>query len=132
MQEKGDAQGGLVVRKENTGWGVWHASSDLSAATGLRLRKFAEEARTELLATGVDFTADARAIGGQHRQWATVYYRWRARAQGTSLDPDTFEYYSAFIRYGAKVPNAEQAALMREDIENVGLFLDGKLTTRQV
>lgn len=127
MQETGDAQGGLVVRHESGGWGVWHAASDLSAATGLRLRKFAEEARTELLATGVDFTADQRAIAAEHKKWSAVYHRWRTRARSTSIDPDTYEYYSAFIRYGTKVPNAGQAALMREDPENIELFSRGKL-----
>jgi hypothetical protein len=104
---------GLTVNKDWSGWRVAHEASGLEAVSGLRQRRFAEEARTELLATGVDFTASARTIQGQRQRWADVYHRWQVRVQQGSYDNTTFEYYRQSTRYGDFIPSARWAAAMR-------------------
>jgi hypothetical protein len=107
---------GLVVRHSGADWGVYHAPSGLPAATGLRQRRFAEEALTEFLATGVDFTADARAVQAVRKQWEAVYRKWRRRAEAKGFDQDTGEYYPVHVPYGMRVPSAKWAAAWREAI----------------
>ena len=55
---------GLTMERHGNGWGVYHTESGLPVVDGgLRQRRFAEEARTELLETGVDFTQDKSVFG---------------------------------------------------------------------
>jgi hypothetical protein len=105
--------GGLDVRQEATGWGVFHAASGLAAATGLRQRRFAEQARDELLATGVDFTQDAAAVQAQRALWSPAYFRWLNRSRQFALDPETWEYYPKHSSYGQVIPSAKRAAELR-------------------
>lgn len=91
------AVGGLAVVHERAGWRVLHAGSGKAAHQGhLRLKKHAEQARTEMLATGVDFTRDAKAVARDHAQWRDVYVRWSVRANSHGTDLETGE------RYGSK------------------------------
>ncbi len=108
-------KGGLrVVQHDSGSWAVVHAATpELSAAAGLRQRRFAEEARDDFLATGVDFTRPAREISRDHARWADVYYKWQRRARSTSCDDTTFEYYGGRVHYGAFIPSARWAAAMR-------------------
>jgi hypothetical protein len=112
-------KGGLRVEKLRTGWAVLHAWSDLPAVQLLRQRRFAEEARGELLATGVDFTRAARLVQADRKSWQDVYYRWHNRTHVLGdkledLDPVTFEYYPDSTRYGQFIPSAAQAGEMRQ------------------
>jgi hypothetical protein len=104
---------GLTVNKNGSGWRVTHAGSGLEVVSGLRQRRFAEQARTDLLATGTDFTQDSRAISAQRKQWADVYWLWQQRAHQVSYDDTTFEYYPHSVRYGTFVPSAGWAEAMR-------------------
>ena len=106
-------QSGLVVREWGGGWGVYHKDG-LPVVEFLRQRRFAEEALTELLATGVDFTADPATIQKLADQWRTVYYKWRQRARAEEFDPITGEYYSTHTHYGTFLPSAKWAAAYRE------------------
>lgn len=91
------AVGGLAVVHERAGWRVLHAVSGKAAHQGhLRLKKHAEQARAEMLATGVDFTRDAKAVARDHAQWRDVYVRWSVRANSHGTDLETGE------RYGSK------------------------------
>lgn len=112
-------KGGLRVAKLAGGYAVLHAESSLPAAQGLRQRRFAEQARDELLATGVDFTLSSRAVQAERKRWEDVYYRWynRTHVLGDALedlDPETFEYYPDSTRYGQFIPSEVQAAEMRQ------------------
>lgn len=108
-----ETEGGLRVGQDCLGWGVWHADSGLAVVRGLRQKQFAVEARASLLATGVDFTADAKAVQKNRNRWAEVYFLWQRRASATGIDPDTWEFYPAHIRVGQMVPSAARAAEMR-------------------
>jgi hypothetical protein len=106
--------GGLIVsHRDGCGWQVTHAASGLEAAGRLRQRRFAEQARTELLATGTDFTRETKAIQADRKQWSEVYYRWASRARSENIDPGTWEYYGTNIHYGQFIPSARWAADMR-------------------
>jgi hypothetical protein len=107
---------GLVVQQWYRSWGVYHEKSGLPAVEGLRQRRFAEEARDELLATGVDFTADVKAVRAANEQWKPVYYEWRERARAKVFDRTTGEYYGTDISYGTFVPSAKWAAAYRAAI----------------
>jgi hypothetical protein len=94
-----DIEGGLMVTRcrGHAGWAVVHAASGKAAHSGqLRLKRHAVQARAELLATGVDFTRDAKAIAHARGQWKDVYFRWSSRALSHGTDMETGE------RYGAK------------------------------
>lgn len=91
---------GLVVQQWYRSWGVYHEKSGSPAVKGLRQRRFAEEARDELLATGVDFTADVKAVQAANEQWKPLYYEWRERARAKVFDRTTGEYYGTGISYG--------------------------------
>lgn len=111
-------KGGLRVEKQAAGWTVVHDESSLRAAQYLRQRRFAEQARTELLSTGVDFTAPVEVLQSSaiRQVWQDVYYRWRGRTDCKAyghLDQATFEYYPEHTRYGQFIPSAKQAAEMR-------------------
>jgi hypothetical protein len=107
--------GGLVVsRQDGCGWQVTHAPSGAVAFPGwLRQRRFAEEARAELLATGVDFTRPVRDVSADRKRWSKVYFRWAERARSENIDPDTWEYYGTSLHYGQFIPSARWAADMR-------------------
>jgi hypothetical protein len=107
---------GLVVDRHGRSYSVTHAGSGLPATPPLRQRRFAEEARTELLATGTDFTADRRAVSDSRAQWREVYQRWQVRARQGSYDDTTFEYYSPHASYGTFVPSAAWAQAMRDAV----------------
>jgi hypothetical protein len=107
---------GLVVHKHAHGYSVTHAGSGLPATPPLRQRRFAEEARDELLATGVDFTRDKRDVQLDRPQWREVYQRWQVRARLGSYDDTTFEYYSPHASYGTFIPSAAWAQAMREAV----------------
>jgi hypothetical protein len=108
-----ETEGGLRIGKDCHGWGVWHTTSGLAAVTGLRQKRFAVEARAALLATGTDFTDDARAVQKDRNRWVDVYFLWERRSHATGIDPETWEFYPASIRYGQRVPSAAEAAEMR-------------------
>jgi hypothetical protein len=106
-----DEVGGLLVSKSNRGgWAVIHVASGLNAVCYLRQRRFAEQARDELLATGTDFTQDKTAVQRERARWADVYYRWNQRVRQDGLDPITFEHYAAYSAYGDVIPSAARAA----------------------
>jgi hypothetical protein len=112
-------KGGLRVEKLAGGWAVLHEESQLPAVQYLRQRRFAEQARDELLATEVDFTMHKTVIQLSASHWKDVAFLWRARthAQGEKLldlDPVTFEYYPDSTRYGQFIPSAAQAEEMRK------------------
>lgn len=114
MSNYEETRGGLRVIWRRTGWAVEHAASPgLSAATGLRQRQFAEQARDDLLATGVDFTRPAAEISRDHARWADVYYLWKVRAGAGSYDSTTYEYYGSRPHADAFIPSAKWAAAMR-------------------
>jgi hypothetical protein len=108
---------GLEVAQHGAGWHVCHAASKLPATPVLRQRRFAEQARDELLATGVDFTRDAKAIGRDRDRWAEAYRRWHARARQPAYDEKTGEYYSSHVSYGTFVPSAAWAQSYRDALE---------------
>lgn len=114
MKRSPEVLDGLAVRQDNLGWGVFHAESGLAAVRGLRQRRFADQARADMLATGVDFTRPARDVQKDRARWSEVYYRWQRRASATDLDPDTWEFYPKHARYGQVIPSAAQAAAWRD------------------
>lgn len=120
-------KGGLEVRHDGYGWDVVHVSSGLKAVMDLRLRRFAVQARQELLDTGVDFTADRDSVQQARRDWQKVYNVWWERARRRSLDPETFEWYASYVPYGTQIPTERQAAMMRENRANVDRFYRGEL-----
>jgi hypothetical protein len=116
-----EIKGSLRIGKRGAGYDVWHTWSGLAVVQRLRLRRFAEQARTELLATGVDFTQSAQKLQASRvrNQWGPVYLKWRGRGYdmtpgGRGLDPVTFEHYSSDTHYGQLVPSEAQADEMRE------------------
>ncbi len=96
---------GLYVAKGVSGWNV-----RLDAiVTGfpllridLRLRRHAEAALADLAATGVEFTAGLAAIRNDPNMPALnlVLGTWASRAQATTHDAETGEYYSTYVPYG--------------------------------
>ena len=107
---------GLTVDENVHGWRVTHADSGLEAVSGLRQRRSAEQARDELLATGVDFTASSQEIQTRRKEWSEIYFRWQARVSQVCFDDTTFEYYSRSCSYGTFIPSASWAAAMRHAI----------------
>jgi hypothetical protein len=105
-----ETAGGLTVRRDGqAGWTVSHAESGLYAVSGLRQRRFAEQARDDFLASGVDFTRDKRAVFADRDRWREPYQLWYQRARLAENHPETGEYYSTTVHYGS-VPNSAQAA----------------------
>jgi hypothetical protein len=108
-----DVTGGLaVVSLHGAGrcWYVTHAASGLPVFSGgyLRQKRFAVQARADLLATGSDFTRDAREVG-RDRRGAPVSELWGRRAGQDHIDPVTGEHYSWSTHYGQVIPSAAQA-----------------------
>jgi hypothetical protein len=125
--------GGLAVRERESGhgWMVLHVWSGLNAIGGaLRQKRFAEQARAELLATGVDFSQDARELHAQRDVWGPVYWTWRRRAERTVIDVETGEYYAWHVNYGQYVPSAAQAAAYRAAVAEYGAAVAGGLLVR--
>lgn len=110
--------GGLTVTIAGSGWCVIHAGSGYFVAQGLRQRRFAEEARAELLATGTDFTLPPRELHapGTRELWVFPYAKWRARAGSREIDRETWEYYGRKVPSGTWAPPPEWAARMREAV----------------
>lgn len=113
-----DVLDGLAVaslRGEGKLWEVIHAASGLPVFSGgyLRQRRFAEQARADFLATGVDFTADSRTVYSQRERWRAPYALWRFRSHQDEIDPVTGEHYSSSTHYGQVIPSAAQAAAYR-------------------
>jgi hypothetical protein len=114
-----DILGGLAVvslRGEGKCWYVEHAGSglDVHGGSGLRQKRFAVEARADLLATGVDWTLSVADLRGQLGAVWPVVTLWRKRAGQVGVDLVTGEYYPAFTPYGPKIPskaNAERIAV---------------------
>jgi hypothetical protein len=104
-----ETKDGLTVHRDGSGWTVCHAASGLYAVSRLRQRRFAEQARDDFLATGVDFTRDKGAVYGDRELWRAPYALWYQRARLAENDPATGEYYSASLHYGT-VPNSARAA----------------------
>jgi hypothetical protein len=122
-----DSARGLKIIYDGHGWDVVHTASGLKVAMDLRLRRFAQEARREFLATGVDFTKGRDEVQRARGDWAKIYHVWWDRARRHGLDQETFEWYASYVPYGAKVPTTEQARLMRQSPANVEKFLRGVL-----
>lgn len=113
-----DAEGGLQVvslHGKGAAWYVEHAPSGKPATRGyLRQKRFAVEARTALLATGVDFTADPAAIVIERDRWKRVAGLWAMRASQDEIDLVTGEHYSWSTHYGQVIPSAEHAKRLAE------------------
>jgi len=97
-------------------WQVVHADSGLPLVSHLRQRRFAEEAREDFLRTGVDFELSANELSksGTLARSNEVRRKWEARARSDYIDPETFEFYSDHVHYGAFVPSAALASRMRQ------------------
>jgi hypothetical protein len=110
-----DVEGGLRIaslRGEGKAWYVEHDASGLEAVGGgfLRQRRFAEQARGDLLATGVDFTLSLQELSGKlGPAWPAVYL-WRKRAGQDEIDMVTGEHYSWSTHYGQVIPSKANAA----------------------
>ena len=115
--------GGLIVtslRGEGKCWEVIHAASGKPVLRGgwLRQRRFAEQFRAELLATGVDFTMSAAELlrDGRLNPARPVVILWTRRAtraghgQVRGIDLVTGEHYSWSVNYGDVIPSAAHAA----------------------
>lgn len=113
-----DTVGGLAVvslRGEGKAWYVEHAPSGKPATRGyLRQKRFALEARADLLATGVDFTAEPAAIVIERDRWKHVAALWARRAHQDHIDMVTGEHYSWSTHYGQVIPSAEHAKRIAE------------------
>jgi hypothetical protein len=114
MSREPETAGGLTVRKDHFSWRVLHAASGLTVVDGLRMRRFADDARRDLLATGADFTGDARETVAQRDRFAAVCALWLRRSRQDFTDPVTFEHYSWSTHYGHAPNSAAKAAELRE------------------
>lgn len=107
------ALGGLAVASlhgDGHAWHVVHAASGMPAHDGyLRQRRFAEQACTDLLATGVDFTGTPQEIFRQRDRWRAAYALWSRRARQDRIDLVTGEHYSRLTHYGQVIPSAAHA-----------------------
>lgn len=117
MTARTDVAGGLRVGKTHySAWQVTHEASGREVAGYLRLRRFAEQARAELLATSTDFTGSQPEVAADAR-WFPVAALWRHRVRRPDtvhgMDPDTFEHYSHAVRYGDVIPSEAHAAELR-------------------
>jgi hypothetical protein len=123
MSARADVVGGLAVtslRGEGKLWYIEHASTRLSVVRGgyLRQKRFALQARADLLATGVDFTADPATIVIARDQWRHVAALWAMRASQDRIDWRTGEHYSYSTHYGQVIPSAEHAKRLAEALES--------------
>lgn len=111
--------GGLEVtslRGEGKAWYVAHAASGLEVHGGgwLRQKRFALEARADLLATGVDWTLSVADLSGKLGAAWPVVALWRFRAGQDKIDLRTGEHYSWSVHYGQVIPGAEHAKRLAE------------------
>jgi hypothetical protein len=118
-----EVAGGLAVTSlhgKGDAWYVVHAASGKSVfGSGyLRQRRFADQARADLLATGADFCQDARAVHGQRERWAPVARVWTARGRQDEIDWRTGEHYSASTHYGQVIPSAAHAKRLAAALES--------------
>jgi hypothetical protein len=118
MKREPEVAGGLRIAHLDPaahGWWVEHVASGKPAVAGyLRQRRFAEQLRADLLATGVDFEQDARVVSApaELERWRPVYYLWRQRARQGSIDLVTGEHYSVNSHYGQPIPSQENARVI--------------------
>jgi hypothetical protein len=123
--------GGLTVtslRGEGKLWYVAHAASGLEVLRGgwLRQRRFAEQARADLLATGVDWALSAPELrsGGKLDAARPAVVLWSQRALGANhdqlrgIDLRTGEHYSWSVGYGQVIPSAQHAKRLAEALES--------------
>lgn len=120
---KTDVVDGLEVtslRGEGTCWYVAHAASGLEVHGGgwLRQKRFALEARADLLATGVDWTLSAADLSGQLGAAWPVVALWRKRAGQDEIDLRTGEHYSWSTHYGQVIPSQAHAARIAAALES--------------
>jgi len=108
--------GGLTVtslRGEGKLWEITHAPSGKPVLRGgwLRQRRFAEQARADLLATGVDFTLSAAELqhDGKLRPAYPAVALWSHRARQDRIDLVTGEHYSSDTHYGQVIPSEAHA-----------------------
>ncbi len=98
---------GLYIARSETGWNVYVDAIVTGfplLGISLRLRRHAEAALADLVATGVDFTVtDVAAIRSDPNMPALnlVLGTWYSRAQATTHDAETGEYYSTYVPYGS-------------------------------
>lgn len=128
MKDKMKDKETLRVERGNKAWGwaiIHSASGNTLLERGLRLRRFAEAARDELLATGVDWGKAADQLTEEDRlRSIDTWRRWTSRTRATHLDPETGEWYrvhattrllatpdGSFSNWGP--PNPKQAAEYR-------------------
>lgn len=117
MSKTPDVVGGLALAciPRGNGWYVIHAETGVTATHGfLRQKRFAVQARADLLATGVDFTASPKEIGARREEWAGAYRLWRRRADQDSIDLVTGEHYSWSTHYGQVIPSEAHAKRIAE------------------
>jgi hypothetical protein len=118
-----DITGGLAVtslRGEGKAWYVAHAASGLEVHGGgfLRQKRFALEARADLLATGVDWTLSVADLSGKLGvAWPAVAL-WRSRARQDEIDWRTGEHYSWSTHYGQVIPSAAHAKRLAAALES--------------
>lgn len=107
-----DVVGGLRVRQLHSyqAWHVEHEASGKPVFVGhLRQRRFAEQARADFLATGIDFTLSAEDLRGKLEPMHAAYALWMRRAHQDKIDLVTGEHYSDSTHYGQVIPSADHA-----------------------
>lgn len=120
---------GLTVaslRGEGKLWEVIHAASGLPVLRSgwLRQKRFAFEARADLLATGVDWTLGEHEIQGHLNAARPAVLLWSRRAMGSDhsqlhgIDLVTGEHYSWSVSYGQVIPSAEHARRLAAALES--------------
>jgi hypothetical protein len=104
------------LRGEGKAWYVAHAASGLEVHGGgwLRQKRFAVEARADLLETGVDWTLSVADLRGQLGAARPVVMLWRFRAGQDEIDLRTGEHYSWSTHYGQVIPSAGHARRLAE------------------
>lgn len=105
---------GLAVaslRGEGKLWEVIHAASGLPVVSGgfLRQRRFADLARADFLATGIDWTLSAAELRGKLGPSQQAYDLWHRRAGQDRIDWVTGEHYSSSTHYGQVIPSEAHA-----------------------
>lgn len=118
MSKTRDIAGGLevVCLPSGHGWYVAHAASGLEVHGGgwLRQKRFAVEARADLLATGIDWTLSVKELSGQLGKAWPVVALWRKRAGQDSIDLVTGEHYSWSTHHGQVIPSEAHARRIAE------------------
>jgi hypothetical protein len=116
VKKEPDVLGGIrVANPHRHGWELVHEASGLHVFPGwLRLRCYAEEARADLLRTGVDFTKGKDEITRDLARANAARNLWRLRAAAERHDPGTGEFYSAHVPLSQTPHSLAAAAAWRE------------------